>query len=148
MWIHSQELFATTLDAYLLLGEIREDPTDIDTADGRGRTKDHAHARLARMICADTTMFSYGDAIRAAEKIRNAQLEELRKAAERVLEGMESSSRTYVVSGQGEFLARRMIRDMGLKGNVVSLSEELGEEVSHAACAYALATLAHEGAAE
>src|SRR5205085_10035094 len=43
------ELFATTLDVYLILGKIPEDSTNLDTADGRPATIDLAHARLARM---------------------------------------------------------------------------------------------------
>ena len=47
------ELFATTLDVYLLLDWIAEDAADRNTADGRPATKAAAHARLARMLCAD-----------------------------------------------------------------------------------------------
>ena len=47
------EWFATTHDVYLLLGQVAEDPSDSDTADGRPATRAHAHARLARMLCAD-----------------------------------------------------------------------------------------------
>ena len=42
------EWFATTLDVYLLLGDIAEDADDRRTADGRPATREHAHARLAR----------------------------------------------------------------------------------------------------
>ena len=44
------ELFATTLDVYLLLDWIAEDAADRNTADGRPATKAAAHARLARMM--------------------------------------------------------------------------------------------------
>src|SRR5262249_32760239 len=47
------EFFATTLDVYLILGLVREDASDHDTADGRPATRFHALARLARMQCAD-----------------------------------------------------------------------------------------------
>src|SRR6266851_4711530 len=47
------ELFATTLDVYLLLGEIPPDPNDRRTADGRRATVEAAHARMARMMCED-----------------------------------------------------------------------------------------------
>jgi hypothetical protein len=47
------ELFATTLDVYLMLGSVAEDPSDVDTADGRPATRPFAHARLARMLGGD-----------------------------------------------------------------------------------------------
>ena len=48
------EFFATTLDVNLVQGRIKEDPTDTNTADGRPASRTAAHARLARMLCADT----------------------------------------------------------------------------------------------
>src|SRR5262249_4723112 len=47
------ELFATTLDVYIVLGDLPEDGNDRNTADGRPATRAAAHARLARMRCAD-----------------------------------------------------------------------------------------------
>ena len=55
-WFVAAELFATTLDVYLTLGMIPEDPNDRDTADGRPATRKYARARLARMFCADADM--------------------------------------------------------------------------------------------
>src|SRR5207302_1770736 len=42
------ELFATTLDVYLTLGEVSADSSDRATADGRPATPEAAIARLAR----------------------------------------------------------------------------------------------------
>ena len=50
-----------------------------------------------------------------------------------------------VISGRGEFLARRMLDKIKLKANVVSLTRELGPELSRCAPAHALAVLAREG---
>src|SRR5262249_58388006 len=47
------EFFATTRDAFLLLGRLPEDSSDCDTADGRPATRVCAEARIARMIGAD-----------------------------------------------------------------------------------------------
>lgn len=142
----AQEVFATTLDAYLLLNELAEDVDDIQTADGRSRTKKHARSRLARMICADVNMFSREDGKRAAEAIREAQLAQLEVAAKCVLTQMKSPPKTIVVSGLGEFLARHLVERLGFDGNVISLTQELGAVVSQAACAHALAVLASERA--
>jgi len=140
----AQEVFATTLDAYLLLDELAEDGKDFQTADGRARTKKNARSRLARMICADETMFSQEDGQRAAEAIQVAQLAQLEAAAKRVRRQMKSLPETIVVSGQGEFLALHLVERLGFDGNIISLTQELGAGVSQAACAHALAVLASE----
>ena len=82
----AQELFATTLDAYLLLGDVPEEPENRQTADERPATRTAAHARLVRMICADREFFSESDAVAAAAEIREAQLKLLEKAVQRVVE--------------------------------------------------------------
>src|SRR5262249_6312948 len=47
------EFFATTHDVHVALGLVPEDSSDTDTADHRPATTENAHARLARMFCAD-----------------------------------------------------------------------------------------------
>ncbi len=49
-----------------------------------------------------------------------------------------------VISGSGEFLARRLLARLGLDVPIVSLREELGPALSRAATAHALAVLARE----
>ncbi|NOY42393.1 MAG: H4MPT-linked C1 transfer pathway protein [Planctomycetes bacterium] len=142
----AQELFATTSDAYVMLGELAEDVDDLNTADGRSRTKANARGRLARAVCADSTMFSEEDARRSAEMVRAAQLQQLEIAARQVLGRMETPPREIVLSGHGEFLARELIARLELDCRVVSLAEQLGREVSRCGCAHALAVLAREGA--
>ena len=142
----AQEFFATTQDAYLLLSDLPEDLEVFDTADGRPRTQADAHARLARSICADTSLFSRNDAERAAAVIQETQLDLLSQAAQQVIHRMPAPPTTVVLSGQGEFLARRLCQRLKLSGKVISLSEELGENVSRSACAHALAVLSRERA--
>ena len=68
------ELFATTADAYLLLGDLPEDP-HIATRPTAGREPGRRRTpALARMICADATLFTEADAQAAAKPIRDAQL--------------------------------------------------------------------------
>jgi len=50
------EVFATTRDVYLWLGDLPEQPDDRDTADGRPATRDAQATGLARIVCADRTM--------------------------------------------------------------------------------------------
>ncbi|HEV3237901.1 MAG TPA: hydantoinase/oxoprolinase family protein, partial [Gemmataceae bacterium] len=62
------ELFATTLDAYLLLDLLPENPTDHGTADGRPATKKQAHARMARMIGGDQETTPLEETIHLAQR--------------------------------------------------------------------------------
>jgi probable H4MPT-linked C1 transfer pathway protein len=141
------ELFATSADAYLLLGELAEDPLNHDTADGRPRTRDAALGRLARMICADATMFSAADARTAAVAIRDAQLQTLSAALRLVVDRMASPPEQVILSGHGEFLAQQLVRSFPWSGRsprVLSLNKELGPLRSRCAPAFALAVLAEE----
>lgn len=140
----AHELFATTWDAYLTLGELPEEPDCTHTADGRPATKAAARDRLARSICADRTMFDEADARAAATTIARAQLAKIAVAAQGVLRRLPAAPHTVVISGQGEFLARQLVDRMKLSAEVVSLNDQLGSELSRAAPAHALAVLARE----
>jgi (4-(4-[2-(gamma-L-glutamylamino)ethyl]phenoxymethyl)furan-2-yl)methanamine synthase len=143
----AQELFATTWDAYLTLSELPEEHENTNTADGRPATRDAARARLARCICADTATFDAADAVAAAEAVRRRQATKIAMAVNQVLSRLEKPIATALLSGRGEFLARRVAIDMHLPGGIVSLSEALGPELSRCAPAHALAVLAKEGVA-
>ena len=49
-----------------------------------------------------------------------------------------------MISGHGEFLARRVAVRMGLENNIISLAEQLGDRISSCAAAHAVAVLARE----
>jgi probable H4MPT-linked C1 transfer pathway protein len=140
------ELFATTLDVYLTLGQVREDPSDCDTADGRPATRRGAASRLARMLCADLETSTEGQrqdlALRAAQR----QVHLIIHAVESVAARLPAPPETVVVAGSGEFLAQTAWQGQRLfpPCPVISLAERLGPGVSQAACAYALAILAAE----
>jgi probable H4MPT-linked C1 transfer pathway protein len=139
------ELFATSSDANIMLGDLLEDVDNHETADGRSRTRAACRARLARMICADTTTFSEDDALRAAEAIRTAQLTHLAAAANRVAARMAEPPTTLIFSGHGEFLAKALQSHLTLgpcPPEVLSLNTVLGPHVSRCAPAHALAVLA------
>jgi len=140
----AQEVFATTWDAYVTLGELPEQPDARHTADGRPATKTAARDRLARSICADRDMFDGADALRAAEVIAGAQAAKVAIAVKQVVRRMSGVPRTVVVSGEGEFLARRMAERLCPKAKIVSLNDLLGRTVSRCAAAHALAVLARE----
>ena len=146
----ASELFATTADVYLLLGELPEEPHNVDTADGRPRTREAAHARLARMVCADCTMFSLADAESAAAAVREVQITRLVAAAKQVLTRMKAPPETIILSGHGEFLAQAAADRLPWPGpppEMLSLNKALGPQVSRCAPAHALANLADEASA-
>lgn len=129
------EWFATTADAWLLLGDLEADAQDVGTADGRPFTADHSLARLARCLCADTKNFTSDDALAAARAIAEKQCERLQSAAQSVA----PNTRHLVLSGEGEFLARHAL---GGSVQATSLSEPLGSDASHPLPAHAAAVLA------
>lgn len=168
-WLTAAELFATTLDVYLTLGLIPEDPCDRDTADGRPATRAHAHARLARMYCADADQVP-ADHIRSlAEGVRDEQLAQLRgvigAAWDRLRDlptdqtpsflrrlELERSGRAEQADDllHEEYEVREIVSGSGeflaraATAASVSLNDELGPEVSACAPAYAVAVLATE----
>jgi probable H4MPT-linked C1 transfer pathway protein len=139
------ELFATTLDAYLLLDEIEEDPTDRFTADGRPALKTATHARLARMLGADPDMCQPDDTLALAAEIKARQIRLLHQAVQDVSDSLENPPEAAILAGSGEFLAEQVLGDMThLPLRQISLSRKLGPVVSQAACAFAVAILLAE----
>jgi hypothetical protein len=140
------ELFATTLDVYLVLGDLAPDPEDTSTADGRPATPEHAHARLARMLGADLESSTEAERLALAYDAAERQLARLVEAAEQQLAGLAGPVRTTILAGSGEFLARKVVASVPAlaASRVWSLSEHLGSSLSTAACAYAAAVLCSE----
>jgi probable H4MPT-linked C1 transfer pathway protein len=136
------ELFATTLDVYLMLDLVPEDDEDNNTADSRPATKSWAHARLARMLGGDDDTVSDQDTRALALAAMDRQKKHIRDALQAVNRRMPESPRCHVISGSGEFLARQVVAPAG--ATVISLEEYLGPHVSGAACAYAVAWLANQ----
>src|SRR5206468_31402 len=106
------ELFATTRDVYLLLGELPADANDRHTADGRPATIEGAHARLARMICADSETCLPQVTGDLAQEIFHRQRTLLRSAVTHISAQLPSPPRMIVISGSGEFLARQLVTDV------------------------------------
>jgi probable H4MPT-linked C1 transfer pathway protein len=139
----AQELFATALDAYLLLDAIPERANDTQTADGKPATKAAARARLGRMIAADSDEFSHRDAVAIAEAVGKAQLERIVATIKHVVTRVGQPA-AYIFSGHGEFLAMKALEDLPPVAQVIRLSEKLDANISRCAPAYALAVLARE----
>lgn len=140
------ELFATTQDVYLALEMLPENPDDRHSADGRPATRAAARARLARMLCADAETVALQEIGKLAERVLLRQVYQLSMAFDHVARSLPEPPATVVLAGEGEFLGRLVLGQQNSfrGGKVVSLSAELGPDVSRAACAYAVAVLADE----
>jgi probable H4MPT-linked C1 transfer pathway protein len=138
------ELFATTADAHVLLGNLPEDPTADWTADGRPLTKACAQQRLARQLCADANELTAEELLTIAKTVRDVQLDELTRSIEVVTSRMSVAPATSVVSGSGQFLAEEVAQRVFPNCRIVSLRNEIGPEASDCAPAHAAAVLATE----
>jgi probable H4MPT-linked C1 transfer pathway protein len=139
---HAAELFATTLDVYLILGLIPENANDHDTADGRPATIPYARARLARMLGGDVETIPQEKLEAAAVDISQYHYFSIGHCFDRVRDRLGIACLIQpILSGSGEPLLRRF----GLDG--ISLADKLGPKVSACAPAYAVAVLAAESQA-
>jgi probable H4MPT-linked C1 transfer pathway protein len=136
------EVFATTADAYVLTGELDEEPHAAWSADGRPLTKKHAQQRLARQLCADASELTANDFEAIAASVRDAQLGELRHAVGEIAKRMGVLPGACIVSGSGEFLSRLAAKSLWPNCHIISLSERIGARCSQCAPAHAVATLA------
>jgi probable H4MPT-linked C1 transfer pathway protein len=141
----SAELFASTLDVYLTLGEIPPETKNLSTADGRPATVEAARDRLARMVGADRDGFMADDAVAFARSADDALTNRLVAAAERACLATVGRPIGAVIAGSGEFLARRLAERIVVpEGTIVGLDQAWGPLASGAGCAYALMVLAAE----
>lgn len=139
------ELFASTLDVFLMLGDIPPSAKDLSTADGRPATIEGARDRLARMIGADREGFRPDDARAFAEAAANCLLERLARAADRACRATVGRPAAAVIAGSGDFLARRLAEVVIEPGGpIISLNDAWGPVSSAAGCAYAIVRLAVE----
>jgi (4-(4-[2-(gamma-L-glutamylamino)ethyl]phenoxymethyl)furan-2-yl)methanamine synthase len=139
------EIFASTLDVYLTLGDLAANPSDLSTADGRPATVEAARDRLARMVGADRDAFSDDDAHAFAKSVDECLTQRLVLAAERAVAATIGRPAVAVVAGSGEFLARRVARRIiETDGPIIGLREVWGTVASSAGCAFALVKLAAE----
>jgi (4-(4-[2-(gamma-L-glutamylamino)ethyl]phenoxymethyl)furan-2-yl)methanamine synthase len=138
------ELFATMLDVYLVLGAVPDNPADIDTADGRPATRELAHSRLARMLCADLETSTAEERLDLATRTAARQVDMIAAAMIHTSGRLSGPPATVILSGSGEHVATKALAATGWAARIVSLREELGEAVSAAACACAVAVLLAE----
>lgn len=140
-----RELFATTGDIYWTLGELKEDPEFLGTANRRPGTRGEARHRLARMIGLDFEHFTEADAADLAAQTDKQIVKMLEKAVASVSGRLPGSKpERIVVSGSGAFLARKIAERLVPESGIVDLESHWGPEKTSAACAVALVRLASE----
>lgn len=133
------ERFADSLDAYLCLGA-SEDPQNLDTADGRPRTRRFARARLARMVGEDESTMAANEVDQLARQIIDAQTQQILQAIHRNLPGDKKPS--VLVSGHGGMLAAKIQDELRMQQiDCDSLENIFPSEASRCAPALAVARL-------
>ena len=113
----SSELFATSADVHLILGNITGEDFPAETADGKGKTRAAALARLARVVCADVEMLSEKEIVQIAHYVYERQVEQVADGLRQVYERAKQDTETEVVAvvtGFGKnFLARKAAKKVG-----------------------------------
>ncbi len=141
------ERFATSDDCYLAIGEVEEVPDDVDSADGRPRTRTNALARLARMVGEDSETLSSDEVSSLAHQVISAQAQQVAAAMIANLSQSEKGEIFIAVSGHGRPLASRALdivrnqKQLGDRLHVVWLEEVASCELSRGAPATAVAWL-------
>lgn len=138
------ELFATMDDAFLVIGDVPEDATDKDTADGRPRTIDCAKARLARMVGEDASTLCHWEIENIAKYAIEHQAEQIGLAIRKNLAEQKQKSEIAILSGHADFIATRALAHAQWNPKILKLSEMLGESIARCAPAYGVAMLAIE----
>jgi hypothetical protein len=96
-------------------------------------------------VGADADSFTEEDALEASTAVDLALLERLLGAARQALSARIGRPSSAVLSGSGEFLARRLATRLLPEGTpIISLGDAWGPEGSSAACARALLILARD----
>jgi probable H4MPT-linked C1 transfer pathway protein len=109
------EHFAIAADAHLWLEHIEAGDYSCETPDGRGRSREDAAARLARMVCADLAALNARDITLIADAVAQAQVRQIASAIRQVRRRLGSESpRDAIVVGRGAFMARCAAAAAGL----------------------------------
>ncbi len=133
----SSELFATTGDVYLLLGDIMPEAYTCTTADGAGKSRLETMRRLARLVCADLEEISENEIIQIARQVKEKQIKLLAEAISTV--SKEHDICRVVAAGIGEFMIIEAAERLGME--CISVAEKWEKEISDVFPAYAAARM-------
>ena len=100
-------------------------------------------AEMPSSVCADASMLSDDQIDAIARAVIDAQRSLIALALGDAVSPLGQRPGKAVIAGQGEFLARRILEGWASpEPEIISMAERFGPDVSHAACAFALAHLA------
>lgn len=143
----SSELFALSGDVHLLLGNIRKDDYNTETADGRGKSRRESLSRLARVVCADTETLSEQEIMKIAKYVYEMQVKKIAGGIKQVLGRTKLAIKKEVpaiVAGLGsKFLAQKAAEKAGIK-KVIFLDKLVGRGSSFVAPSTGVALLVVE----
>ena len=115
----SSELFSQSGDIHLILGNIVEEEYCSETPDNRGRKKNNAMERLARVICGDLEIIEENEIYRMAEHIYSKQIDQVSEGLKKVYSQANLSGKgdmPVVVTGIGkDFIARKAAKKLSIE---------------------------------
>jgi len=136
----ASELFSTSGDVHLILGNIEPSEFICETADGRPATVQLAMERLARVVCADMETLSPEDIKRIAVFVYKKQLKQIEKGISQVSSRLDMRC-PVVVTGLGStFLGAPAAKNHGFD-HIIDLSDIMGVDASKASSAVATAAI-------
>jgi probable H4MPT-linked C1 transfer pathway protein len=141
----SSELFAQSGDVHLVLGNITEEEYAVETADGRGKTRTEAMARLARVVCADSEMLSGQETVQIAKYIYDKQIEQVADGLSQVYARVKPFTKAKigaVITGLGkDFLARKASQEVGID-EIIDLNDLVQSDITTVSTAVGVAWMA------
>ncbi len=141
----SSELFATTADAYLVLGHITEEDYNCDSPnsyaflgrENEEKSRVSAMRRLSRVVCSDLEELGADGTVRIAEQVKRVQVDELSTSIERLEE--KYGTKMVVAAGIGDFIAKEAADSLNI--HFLSLSSPYNRKISATFPAFAVAKL-------
>jgi probable H4MPT-linked C1 transfer pathway protein len=109
------EQFAITADVHRVLDRIADDEYTVPTPDGRGKGREDAEARLARLICSDRESLGLEVIRGIASYLADRQIDQIAIALRQVISrNPEDGEVTAIVAGTGSTLGEEAARRAGL----------------------------------
>ena len=140
----SSELFAQSGDVHLVLDNIKRKEYTVETADGRGKTKAEAMARLARVVCSDIEMLTEQEIVQIARYVYEKQVAQVAEGLSQVYPHIKPRVKAkvkVVVTGLGkDFLATKAAQKVGIE-DVIGLDKLVGSDISTVSTAVGVALM-------
>ncbi len=141
----SSELFAQSGDVHLLLGFLTKKEYTAETADGKGKSRQEASARLARLVCADADMLSEQQILEMAKHVYAQQVSQIAEGVSQVYSRIGTNATQTIpaiVTGLGrKFLAQKAAQKAGVT-KIRDLDELFPKSAAYASPAVGVALMA------